>query len=285
VSDAEQVRTTISTEAGGVHVAAAGVEDGPVVVLSSGLGGAWFDWTATVALLAGRARVIVFDRPGTGDSAPTSADPTLAREVAVLGAVLGDTPSAVFVAHSMATMHVEAFARLHPDRVNGLVLLDPDPESPGAGRPFDLSALVAHWLLRLVPHGVGAAFVRRHGHLLRRWAIEGSTLAKRDPAPEVLVKDVYRRPHVAKAVLAELAAYPDQVADLERLRVEHPLPEVPFHVLTAGRELWPEHAALAGLVPWGRNVLVPGSRHMIPVDRPDAVVMAVRDVLRGSRAV
>ncbi|HEX6347747.1 alpha/beta hydrolase [Umezawaea sp.] len=279
------MRTTIITEAGGVHVTSAGKADDPVVVLSSGLGGAWFDWSATVALLAGSARVIVFDRPGTGDSAPTSTDPTLAREVAVLEAVLGDAPTAVLVGHSMATMHVEAFARLRPDRVAGLVLLDPDPESPGAGRPFDLSALVAHWLLALVPHGAGAAFVRRHGHLLRRWAIEGSTLAKRDPAPEALVRAVYRRPHVAKAVLAELAAYPDQVADLERLRVDHPLPEVPFQVLTAGRRLWPEHSALAGLVPWGRNVLVPGSRHMIPVDRPDAVAMAVRDVLRGPHAV
>ncbi len=278
------MRTTITTEAGGVHATSTGRAGDPVVVLSSGLGGAWFDWSATVALLGDHARVIAFDRPGTGDSAPTSADPTLDREVAVLGAVLGDAPTAVFVGHSMATVHVEAFARLHPDRVIGLVLLDPDPESPGAGRPFDLSALVAHWLLKLVPHGAGEAFVRRHGHLLRRWAIEGSTLAKRDPAPEALVRDVYRRPHVAKAVLAELAAYPDQVADLERLRVTHPLPEVPFHVLTAGRRVWPEHAALARLVPWGRNVLVPGSRHMIPVDRPDAVVMAVRDVLRASHA-
>ncbi|HWO60878.1 MAG TPA: alpha/beta hydrolase [Umezawaea sp.] len=276
------MRTTITTGAGEVHVTSAGKDGDPVVVLSSGLGGAWFDWTATVALLAGGARVIVFDRPGTGESAPTSADPTLAREVAVLEAVLGEERTAVFVGHSMATMHVEAFARLRPERVTGLVLLDPDPESPGAGRPFDLSALVAHWLLKLVPHGAGAAFVRRHGHLLRRWAIEGSTLAKRDPAPEALVRDVYRRPHVAKAVLAELAAYPDQVADLERLRVDHPLPEVPFQVLTAGRKVWPEHTALAKLVPWGRNVLVPGSRHMIPVDRPDAVVMAVRDVLRAS---
>ncbi|WNV82546.1 alpha/beta fold hydrolase [Umezawaea sp. Da 62-37] len=278
------MRTTITTGAGGVHVTSAGLATDPVVVLSSGLGGAWFDWSATVDLLARHARVVVFDRPGTGDSGPASADPTLAREVAVLEAVLGDAPTAVFVGHSMATMHVEAFARLHPDRVRAVVLLDPDPESPGAGRPFDLSSVVARWLPLLIPREVGAALVRRHGHLLRRWVIEGSTLARFDPAPEALVKDVYRRPHVAKSVLAELAAYPDQVADLDELRAAHPLPDVPFDVLTAGRRLWPEHAALARLAPWGRNVLVPGSRHMIPVDRPDAVVMAVRDALRASRA-
>jgi hypothetical protein len=52
-------------------------------------------------------------------------------------------------------------------------------------------------------------------------------------------------------------------------------------VLTAGRKVWPEHQSLAALVPWGRNVPVPGSRHMIQMDRPDAVVMAVREVLKG----
>jgi pimeloyl-ACP methyl ester carboxylesterase len=273
-----------------VHVISAGRDTGPVVVLSSGLGGAWFDWTATLALLTEHARVVVFDRPGTGDSAPTRNAPTLAREVAVLSAVLDGTDvldrtsTVVLVGHSMATIHVEAFARLHPERVRGLVLLDPDLESPGAGRPFDLHALIAHWLLKLVPRGLGAAFVRRHGHLLRRWAIEGSTIAGRDPAPEALVREIYRRPYVATAVLAELAAYPDQVADLELLRLLYPLPEVPFEVLTAGGKVWPEHAALARLVPWGRNILVPGSRHMIPVDRPDAVAMAVLDVLRASPA-
>lgn len=278
------MRTMITASSGQVHVTSRGAPGHPVVVLSSGLGGAWFDWDATVALLGGHARVLVFDRPGTGGSGPALAPPTLAREVEVLDAVLDGSGPAVLIGHSMATMHVEAFARLRPDRVRGVVLLDPDPESPGAGRPFDLSALVAHWLLRLVPHGLGVRFVRRHGHLLRRWAIEGSTLSRRDPAPDPLVRAVYQTPYVAKAVLAELASYPDQVAALEELRAAKPLPEVPFHVLTAGRRLWPEHAALAALAPSGRNVLVPGSRHMIPVDRPDAVALAVRDVLRASRA-
>ena len=85
----------------------------------------------------------------------------------------------------------------------------------------------------------------------------------------------------ARAVLAELASYPGQVATLERLRARRPLPRVPWLVLTAGRTVWPEHRSLAELVPWGRNVPVPGSRHMIQMDRPDAVVMAVREVLRG----
>ncbi len=102
-----------------------------------------------------------------------------------------------------------------------------------------------------------------------------------DPAPADLVELVYRRPGVGRAVLWELASYPGQVATLERLRKRRALPRVPWLVLTAGSRVWPEHRSLAALVPWGRNVPVPGSRHMIQMDRPDAVVMAVRQVLRG----
>jgi pimeloyl-ACP methyl ester carboxylesterase len=279
VRDAGQVRTMVTSPGGRVHVTSAGSLSDPVVVISSGLGGAWFDWNTTVDLLAPHARVVVFDRPGTGHSGPATSPPSLQREVEVLEAVLHDTERAVLVGHSMATLHVEAFTRLHPDRVSGVVLLDPDPELPGSGRPFDVSALIARGLLRFAPRTLGATVVQNHGHRLRRWVVESSTLGRRDPAPEELVRAVYQRPQVAKAVLDELASYPDQMHSLEALRAKHPLPEVPWRVLTAGRRVWRGHTELAALVPWGRNVLVPGSAHMMPIDRPDAVVMAVRDVL------
>ncbi|MEU7527963.1 alpha/beta hydrolase [Saccharothrix sp. NPDC042600] len=271
----------IASLAGRVHVVTTGrvADDGsPAVVLASGLGHAWFDWDRVVRLLAPHTRVLVYDRPGTGDSGPALAPATLAREVAVLDAVLAGVPGAVLVGHSMAALHVEAWARLRAGRVRGLVLVDPDPEAPGAGRPFDLSALVAWWLLRLRLD----RFVARHGVRLRRWAVTGSTLGRRDPAPPDQVRAVYGRPAVTRAVLEELASYPGQVAALERLRAFRPLPRVPFTVLTAGRRVFPEHLALAGQVPWGTNVLVPGSRHMVPVDRPDAVALAVLKAVRGS---
>ncbi|GAA3684939.1 pimeloyl-ACP methyl ester carboxylesterase [Lentzea atacamensis] len=271
----------IPSSAGRVHVASYGRVDQPVVVLSSGLGGAWFDWDRTVRLLEPLARVIVFDRPGLGMSGPARRGPSLAREVAVLDAVLRGIPHAVLIGHSMASMHVEAYARLRPHRVNGLVLLDPDTETPGAGAPFDVSAVVAQGLRAFGSRWLGARMTRRFGHSFRNLLTAASTLGVTDPAPADLVQMVYRRPGVGRAVLAELASYPGQVATLERLRRRRELPKVPFVVLTAGRRVWPEHQSLAALVPWGRNVPVPGSRHMIQMDRPDAVVMAVREVLRG----
>ncbi|ANZ36133.1 hypothetical protein BBK82_08705 [Lentzea guizhouensis] len=271
----------IPSSAGRVHVTASGRVDLPVVVLSSGLGGAWFDWDRTVRLLEPLARVVVFDRPGLGMSGPARRGPSLAREVAVLDAVLRGIPQAILVGHSMASMHVEAYARLRPQRVLGVVLLDPDTEMPGAGAPFDVSAVVAQALRAFGSRWLGARITRRYGHWLRNWLTELSTLGRTDPAPRDLVELVYRRPGVGRATLAELASYPGQVATLERLRTRRALPEVPFLVLTAGRKIWPEHRSLAALVPWGRNVPVPGSRHMVQMDRPDAVVMAVRDVIRA----
>jgi pimeloyl-ACP methyl ester carboxylesterase len=275
------VSAMIPSSAGRVHVASTGRVDHPVVVLSSGLGGAWFDWDRTVRLLEPLARVIVFDRPGLGLSGPARRGPSLAREVAVLDAVMRGTGRAILVGHSMASMHVEAYARLRPHRVDGVVLLDPDTEIPGAGAPFDMSAVIAQGLRTFGSRWLGTRITRRYGPSLRNLLTAASTLGVTDPAPADLVQLVYRRPGVARAVLWELASYPGQVATLERLRRRRELPRVPWLVLTAGRKIWPEHQSLAAFVPWGRNVLVPGSRHMIQMDRPDAVVMAVREILRG----
>lgn len=271
----------IPSSAGRVHVATSGRVDRPVVVLSSGLGGAWFDWDRTVRLLEPLARVIVFDRPGLGLSGPARRGPSLAREVAVLDAVLRGVPRAILIGHSMASMHVEAYARLRPHRVDGVILLDPDAEAPGAGAPFDVSAVIAQGVRAIGSRWLGARITQRYGHAFRNLLTAVSTLGMTDPAPSDLVELVYRRPGVGRAVLWELASYPGQVATLERLRKRRPLPRVPWLVLTAGRKVWPEHRSLAALVPWGRNVPVPGSRHMIQMDRPDAVVMAVRESLKG----
>src|SRR5204862_292213 len=45
-----------------IHVVESGPADGPPLLLSGGLGEAWFDWTPTVELLEQRHHVINFDR-------------------------------------------------------------------------------------------------------------------------------------------------------------------------------------------------------------------------------
>lgn len=116
---------------------------GPLCVLSGGLGMAWFDWDAVAALLAPYRTVVRFDRPGLGLSAPAPEPPTLAAEadrIAHLLNALGHFGPATVVGHSLAGFHAEAFARRHPDRCAGLLLVDasieddPRPRLPRALR-------------------------------------------------------------------------------------------------------------------------------------------------------
>ncbi|ACU34865.1 hypothetical protein Amir_0905 [Actinosynnema mirum DSM 43827] len=183
----------------------------------------------------------------------------------------------VLVGHSMAALHVEAWARLRPGRVAGLVLVDPDPVAPGGGRPFDPASVVAGWALRCGVHRLSGrrwgSVLGWGGPLLRRGAMAVTTFGRQDRAPGRLVRRVYGRLPVGLAVLAELASFPEQVARVQELREGTALPDVPFEVLAPVAR--PELEAIAGMSARGRLVVVPGSRHMVHVDRPDAVALAV----------
>ncbi|MFG3440604.1 alpha/beta fold hydrolase [Nonomuraea sp. NPDC047897] len=106
------------------HVLAEGA--GPAVLVTAGPGGAWFHWDLVARELARGHRVTRFDRPGLGLSPASSVPPTLYGEAARLAALAPPHPQRVtVVAGSVAAWHAEAFARLHPLRVSGLVLVDP----------------------------------------------------------------------------------------------------------------------------------------------------------------
>ncbi|MEU3502319.1 alpha/beta fold hydrolase, partial [Streptomyces hundungensis] len=116
---------------GGVthHVVVEGA--GPVVVLSAGLGMSWFDWDPVVPLLAPHHTVVRFDRPGHGLSGPAVAAPTAAGEAGRIAGLLdglGLPGPVTVVGHSIAGFHAEAFARLHPSRTAGLLLVDSSVE-------------------------------------------------------------------------------------------------------------------------------------------------------------
>ncbi|MDG4864894.1 alpha/beta fold hydrolase, partial [Streptomyces sp. T-3] len=123
---------------GGVphHVVVEG--SGPPCVLSGGLGMAWFDWDAVARLLAPHRTVIRFDRPGLGLSGHARVAPSLTGEADRILRVLdacGVAGPATVVGHSLAGFHCEAFARLHPSRVSGLVLVDSSVEEGARPRP------------------------------------------------------------------------------------------------------------------------------------------------------
>jgi pimeloyl-ACP methyl ester carboxylesterase len=257
-----------------LHVVAEGAGT-PPLLLSAGLGGAWFDWIPVTELLRDRHRVISFDRPGLGGSPPVRRPAGLREEAARLaGLARWAGAPVIVVAHSLAGFHAEAFARLYPALVHGLVLVDPsaEPAEPRHARRLNRLAAPARLAgLTGIPRLAGP---RIRGLVMR-------TLAERgDVAPPHLARTVYTRPHVLGTLLAELAGYRLAAADLLALRRTHPFPDVPLSVITAlgdADDGWAaRHADLAALSPRGRQVILPETGHLVPTDRPDVIAEAVR---------
>jgi pimeloyl-ACP methyl ester carboxylesterase len=256
------------------------------LLLSSGLGGAWFDWDPTAALLRERYRVTVFDRPGLGLSPAGVARPTLRRDAAILEALAERAGRPVVVlAHSMAAFHAEALARLRPDLVRGMVLVDPshEPDARAAVRPA--AALTP--LATAAGVLLGATrLARAAGPFGRRLALRG-TSHREDAVPADVIRAVYGRGTVIGTVLAEELAYRETAADLAGLRERRAFPPVPLVVVTAlgdvagpgrKREWSRGHARLAAMSPRGRHVVLRDALHMVPLDRPGVLADAVAEV-------
>ncbi|CAM5562166.1 hypothetical protein SABIM44S_04257 [Streptomyces abikoensis] len=268
---------------GGVplHVLCEG--SGPVCVLSAGLGMGWFDWEPVVPLLAPHRTVVRFDRPGLGFSAPPVEPPTAAGEADRIAGVLdalGLRGPATVVGHSLAGFHAEAFARLHPQRTAGIVLVDGSvEEDPRPAPARELRTTAAHARGAVV---AAAGLPRALGPALRRLTVRASSVGRKDPAPADLVRRTYGTGRVVRALLMENARYRDVAAELDALRESRPMPPVPVSVLAAspGTGSWLERRwlerqrALAERLD-GRFEAVAPAGHLLMYDRPQAVAAAI----------
>ncbi|MFE5793001.1 alpha/beta fold hydrolase [Streptomyces sp. NPDC056503] len=248
------------------HVAVDG--EGPVCVLSAGLGLCWFDWDPVVPLLAPHRTVVRFDRPGHGLTQESTAPPTLAGEagrIAALLDALGLPGPVTVVGHSIAGLHAEGFARLHPERTAALVLVDSSVEDhPRPGRP----ALAAAAGAALTALGLPAAL----GPALRRLAL------RPDTAPPAEVRRVYRSSRVWRGTLRENAAYGPVAAELLALRRDHPLPPAaPVTVLAApdGSARWERRQRTLARRLGARYEAAVPSGHLVMRDDPGTVARVV----------
>ena len=131
-----------------LHVCDAGPQDAPALLLVHGLGDESDSWRHIIQPLALNQRVIAPDLPGFGRSDSLQRY-TISQIIFVLLDLLDtlEIPGATFIGSSLGGLLSHAIAILHPDRVQGLVLLD---GHLGAGtQKIDLGTL-----LFLVP-GIG----------------------------------------------------------------------------------------------------------------------------------
>lgn len=283
-----------------VHVVEDAAGD-PPLLLTSGLGGAWYDWSPLMPHLPTGHRLLRLDRPGLGESPGHGGLPTLDREVELLAGVIERfcDAGAVVVAHSLAGLHAEALARTRPELVRGLVLVDVSNGPPGAGRPTGATSRLAP--VRGAPTDPSTATARL------AWSLAGLTdrtgisphlgppsftaalrLLAHGPIPDS-VRTAGRRAfssaEPAAAAWCELLAYRRTILDLSALR-RTDFPAIPGSVVTAIGDLprgagqrWIErHRALATEL-GARHRVVPDAGHFLAWHRPATVAAAVDDVL------
>jgi pimeloyl-ACP methyl ester carboxylesterase len=259
---------------------------GAVALLESGLGGSWLGWDPVVSQLrpgtgGGDLRLLRADRPGLGRSQPAPGVPSLALRAAWTAALLDAVrvrEPVVVCGHSLGGLYAEAFVRLHPERVAGAVLVEAHaPNVTGAvlGRREERVRTA-----RLVGNAfrcAGLSQVLAPG--VRRLGMRTQSVRRGDQSD---VGDAYRSAygsgHCLREALVERVLVRDYLAELAELRESVPFPDVPLCVLSApgaDREVYQEQAKMS---PQGRHVEVDGALHLMPVDRPDAIADAVREV-------
>jgi len=299
--------THVVAEAGPAHATR------PPVLLSSGLGGAWYDWSLVLPRLAEHAPALCFDRPGLGWSEPSPVGPTLAGEAERIRALLttpgvlapGAAPigPAVVVGFSLSGFHVEAFARLHPELVAGVVLIDPsaEPDAPAPPTPDQAARALELWrTVGQVAARTGAAALGTP--LMRALAVRATRIGGSDLADPAVVAAAGASGRVFTAGLLENATYHALAAQLLELRCERPFPaEPPLRVIAAygvspmarllpfaggslrrRREQWrARQSQLTRMSAQGKLIELEDSAHFVPYDRPDVIIEAVAEVSAG----
>ncbi|HUT20571.1 MAG TPA: alpha/beta fold hydrolase, partial [Anaerolineae bacterium] len=253
-----------------LHIRCTG-EGSPTVVIDTGVGDTSERWGSIQAEMAQVTRTCVYDRAGYGSSEPGPLPRHSQRAADELKQLLenaGVRGPYVLVGHSLGGLNAQVFADRYPERVGGLILLDPAPLAFITGQAFPALYQMLEQQAAEFQQAAEAA----------RQATDAEAQAKANYLEAVASEHA--------ALIAESAA---QVAAIESFG------DIPLVVIGSGvpnpgfgeeaaafQQFWIEqNRALADKSTNGTFVLAPESSHYLHEDAPALVIDVIRQVVAG----
>jgi pimeloyl-ACP methyl ester carboxylesterase len=270
----------------------------PVVIFESGLGfSGSLAWSKVHDAVAATTRACAYDRAGLlwSDPAPgPRRGDAIAEDLHALLAKAGEKPPFVLVAHSIGGPYAMSFTRRFGADVAGLVFVDAThPDQParlaavggGRGDPVTFFTIAAalSWtgLVRAafpagrIPDNAPPAAARA----MLAWApvsihaaVDETKRYGESLADAGALRSLGDRPVVALTAVPDVTD--EELAAMKKTRAEME------KILDVRKALHAEEAAWSAR---GRHELVAGSDHFIQLDKPEAVIAAVRSVVEAAR--
>jgi pimeloyl-ACP methyl ester carboxylesterase len=231
----------------------------PTVVLVSGLESPQEYWNSVIPDLAAKTTVVTFDRAGIGKSEindlPTHGEQS-AKDLRALLDTLSVPRPYILVGHSYGGSVARLFASMYPDDMGGLILEETQHEDILGG-------------MRNILKGKDLE------------TFEQVLVAGFDAPENPKTESDYRN------------------ATREQVKRSKPLPRIPFVILTcadratAMQPMFSDGAIealakldfalmnkLAGSIPGGRQIMVEGTGHNVHVDKPEALIAPVVEMIK-----
>lgn len=262
----------------------------PTVILEAGASSFSIDWSLVQPEVAKTNRVCSYDRArlGWSDPGPAETAVNFVEDLHRLLAAVNEKGPYVLVGASMGGVYVRLFQTRHPEKVAGMVLVDPTHEfrlyTTYEGKTVPIASLSAEQYRTVMPKAevkiprrrphTGDPFSRLPEVLLKtRVQLEQRTIDSYPPS--VSADIVAQHAEAERAVFAEL--------NDARHKTRRPLGSLPLVVLTRGLDTDKERIAayeeLAKISTKSRHTVVPNAGHEIHLYEPQAVVEAIREVI------
>lgn len=268
-------------------------EDKPIVVLESSGGSPARVWAKVQPDIAKFTRVCSYDRAGLGWSEPSTTPRTReheAEELKLLLMAANETGPYVMAGVSQGGLTIQAFTHKYPDDVAAVVLVDASHPDMDKRAQEVLSKEEADNY-----RNFDKALKSDSAKFANIWANRLGITRLLTPSKDDLDDEINYLSWQTKSVNTFFEEFKLYDESLEKIRATGNLGDRPLIVLTAGigdnmtkspadaaamQKLWIDELqkSLVALSTQGKQIIVPDSGHMIPIDKPEAVVSAIREV-------